>query len=89
MDNDFYLHFLDVRLMLDASVANRQFQSETQMAQLLVNMVTLCTKLHILWGSFTNTVDRTAISTSLFTGAILKAVSTQALSESQNKFASL
>ena len=46
------------------------------MAQLLVNMVTSCMKLRIRWGSFTNTVDRIVMIMSLFTGTILKAVST-------------
>ena len=52
------------------------------MAQSLVDMVTSCTKLRIHWGSFTNTVDRIVMITSLFTGTILKAVSTQTLSKS-------
>ena len=52
------------------------------MAQLLVNMVTSCMKLRMLWGSFTNTVDRIVMITSLFTGTILKAVSKGPLTDS-------
>jgi len=59
------------------------------MAQLLVNMVTSCMKLRMLWGSFTNTVDRIVMITSLFTGTILKAVSTRALESHKSKFVCL
>ena len=67
----------DAPHMWDVLAASRRFQSETQMAPLLANTVTLFTKLLILWDSFTSIADRTVISTLKLSGEILKWVSVE------------
>lgn len=79
--NLFFFFFIfspsDAPHMWDVLAASRRFQSETQMAPLLANTVTLFTKLLILWDSFTSIADRTVISTLKLSGEILKWVSVE------------